>query len=258
MKINYVIVGLLLFTLSSCGLYKKKEIVSTNELLFSKWKAKEINGQSIASQVNGVNHYISFEKDNSHYTAITGCNNMSGSFSLSKNKIKFGQGISTMMACTDMTVENGLRHLFQQATYYTISNNELVFLDSKSKVQGRFELMTENNSKSLAGEWILDYMAETDKPFDTLFPNKKPTLTFDTKDMTFSGNGSCNSFSGTFTKEASKLLFGPIASTKMACPTLEGESNFLKNLRKVNKYSIHENTLTLIMGDIAIIRLKKK
>src|SRR6218665_3958733 len=46
----------------------------------------------------------------------------------------------------------------------------------------------------LEGTWELNYITGPRITFDGLFPNKKPTIIFNTKDNQVSGNNSCNTY----------------------------------------------------------------
>jgi len=74
---------------------------------------------------------------------------------------------------------------------------------------------------------------------------KIPQLSFDTKNMRVSGNGGCNSISGSFKAEKENLSFGPLATTRMACPGDNIETNFLSALSKTGKFSIYQRKLVL-------------
>ena len=45
------------------------------------------------------------------------------------------------------------------------------------------------------------------------------------------GHGGCNRFFGSYTQEGNTLTFGPLASTKMACPNLKQEQEFMSALQ---------------------------
>ena len=63
------------------------------------------------------------------------------------------------------------------------------------------------------------------------------------------GNVGCNNFrAGIETGEGNSLRFGPIASTRMACPDLDFEIEFLGALASVDHYRIEENRLFLLRG----------
>lgn len=63
------------------------------------------------------------------------------------------------------------------------------------------------------------------------------------------GNGGCNRFSGSFEQPTpEQLRFGNLLSTKMACPALEVEAQFMSALSKVAYYRITGDTLQLYPG----------
>jgi heat shock protein HslJ len=111
----------------------------------------------------------------------------------------------------------------------------------------------------LAGTWELNYITGPRIAFDGLYPNKKPTISFDVANKRVSGNSSCNSFNGKLNVDGNKINFTePMAMTQMMCPG-EGENVFVSTLKKVNAWSVSNDTvLNLIMGDIAVMRFVKK
>jgi heat shock protein HslJ len=111
----------------------------------------------------------------------------------------------------------------------------------------------------LSGTWELNYISGPRIAFNGLYPGKKPTITFEVADKKFSGNTSCNSYSGALVADDTSINFtAPFAMTRMACPG-EGESTFVQMLKKVGSYSVtSDTTLNFMMGDIAIMRFSKK
>jgi heat shock protein HslJ len=119
---------------------------------------------------------------------------------------------------------------------------------------------TTNKKASLEGTWELNYVTGPRIAFDGLYPNKKPTITFDLKENSISGSNSCNRYSGKLNVVGNKISFKePMAVTKMFCPG-EGESIYMSTLQKIDSYSISDDgkTLNFIMGDIAMMRFEKK
>jgi len=112
-------------------------------------------------------------------------------------------------------------------------------------------------ASALTGEWELNYISGAKIAFDGLYPNKKPMIRFDAGNK-ISGNTGCNQFSGTAAVNGNSINFPEsMAMTKMFCPG-EGEQVFLQTLKKINRYSVSGNTLTLLIDDIAVMRLMKK
>ncbi|MEO5892057.1 MAG: META domain-containing protein [Ferruginibacter sp.] len=113
-------------------------------------------------------------------------------------------------------------------------------------------------SLKLNGKWELNYISGPRIAFDGLYPKQKPTLEFNLPAADASGYSSCNSFSCKVAITGNKISFGDARATMMACEG-GGEQVFFKTLRQVNTYSItSDTTLTLIMGDIAMMRFVKK
>jgi len=114
---------------------------------------------------------------------------------------------------------------------------------------------------SLGGSWELIYITGPRIAFHGLYPNKKPTITFDLKENKIAGNNSCNQYFGILLINGNKINFkdAKMGMTMMACPG-EGENVYMKTLEKIDSYSISEDgkTLNFLMGDIAMIRFEKK
>ncbi|KGE13930.1 META domain-containing protein [Sphingobacterium deserti] len=224
-----------------------------------RWKLVELDGKSVPETVNGKMPYLELSMEENRYSATGGCNGIGGEYKLSKNNgIKFTRGMSTMMACENMDVEKGLGGVFEQADRYQQDENGLT-LNKGTKVLARFIKVDSPAAQSddLSGDWELDYLFEPGISFDSLYANRKPTISFDVAEKKVAGNSSCNNFFGTFETQANKLKFGPLGSTKMACQG-NGEKVFFGTLDKVATYSVRDNRLIMIMGDIVVMRWKRK
>lgn len=122
---------------------------------------------------------------------------------------------------------------------------------------------TKNNDSvsKLEGTWELNYVTGPRIAFDGLYPNKKPTINFNTKENQVSGNNSCNSFNGKLNVTGNKIDFTqPMAVTRMMCQDGQGEQVFMNTLQKITSYDVTDNgkTLNFISGDIAMMRFTKK
>ena len=120
----------------------------------------------------------------------------------------------------------------------------------------------EGGVAKLEGIWELNYITGPRIAFDGLYPNKKPVITFDTKEKRVSGNNSCNTFTGALVVTENKIdLTQPMATTKMMCQdSQQGEQVFMSTLPKITSYDVTDNgkTLHLISGDIAMMRFTRK
>ena len=71
--------------------------------------------------------------------------------------------------------------------------------------------------------------------------------TFATADSTVSGSSGCNRYNGPFTQDGTKLTFGAVAGTLMACDDVRGdvEAAYLANLALVRSFTATDATLTM-------------
>lgn len=111
----------------------------------------------------------------------------------------------------------------------------------------------------LNGTWELNYITGPRIAFDGLYPDKKPTITFDVAGSKVTGNSSCNNFNGKLNVTGNKINFNdPMAMTRMMCQG-QGESTFMETLKKVDTWSVTDGkTLNLMMGDLSMMRFTKK
>jgi heat shock protein HslJ len=119
---------------------------------------------------------------------------------------------------------------------------------------------TKTNESELKGTWELIDITGSDIRIDSLYPEKKPSITFDVTNNIISGNTGCNNFNGRFNTDGNKIYFPePIAMTRMICANGVGENIFLEAHRKISTYSVSKGTtLNLMTGDIVVMRFVKK
>lgn len=105
--------------------------------------------------------------------------------------------------------------------------------------------------------WELEYLSGPRIAFGGLYPDKKPTITFNEVTKKVTGNNSCNGYNADYVMTGNQISFkeaGP--TTMMYCG--EGESFFLNTMKKVNAYKIDdEGKLNLMIGDVPMMRFKK-
>ena len=120
---------------------------------------------------------------------------------------------------------------------------------------------TVKSTTSLGGTWELNYITGPRIAFDGLYPDKKPTISFDSKENKVSGNNGCNQYFGSLKVEGNKINFkdAKMGMTMMACPG-QGENVYMKTLEKVDSYSISQDgkSLNFSMGDIVMMRFQKQ
>ena len=131
-----------------------------------------------------------------------------------------------------------------------------------------FILWSCGNSKKMSTEtisddslyhttWELEYLSGPRIAFEGLFPDQKPTITFDKSNKRVNGNNGCNGYSAEFIVKDNLLSFGePGPSTLMYCG--DGEVFFMKAMREINQYHVdNDGKLVLMKGEVPMMRFKR-
>jgi heat shock protein HslJ len=72
------------------------------------------------------------------------------------------------------------------------------------------------------------------------------------------GNAGCNSLNATIRLgEPSQLHFGPLMTTKMACDSMQTETDFLSALGEADHFSITNNKLQLLKGELVLAEFQQ-
>jgi heat shock protein HslJ len=85
---------------------------------------------------------------------------------------------------------------------------------------------------------------------------RHPGFTLLARGRKVQGSAGCNRMTGTYQLDGLKLKFGPLATTRMACPAMQTETAFLKALAATTRYEVRGSSLTLYGADTAVARLE--
>ncbi|MBS1567292.1 MAG: META domain-containing protein [Bacteroidetes bacterium] len=106
-----------------------------------------------------------------------------------------------------------------------------------------------NDSALLAGKWYLVPVLSSDTA-----TGKIPTIIFDLKKKSFTGNTGCNSMNGRFAISGKSIqVDSGIVMTRMACPGYN-EKSFIKSLLRVNSYKFEDGVLVLLFDGTELSR----
>lgn len=98
-------------------------------------------------------------------------------------------------------------------------------------------------------EWKLNRIQNIDLT-QTEVINNQPTLNFNLEEFRLYGFGGCNRYTGSYLiGEDNRIEFSRIVSTKMACPEMDIEQTFYKQLENVTIYEVDQNGKILILTD---------
>jgi len=85
-----------------------------------------------------------------------------------------------------------------------------------------------------------------DRPVVVSGRQREPWIELNPKSKRVAGSGGCNRIAGTYEAGPGTLRFGPLISTKMACPGVDMEAPFLRALHEVRAYRVHGRVLELM------------
>ncbi|SDQ14985.1 Heat shock protein HslJ [Chryseobacterium soldanellicola] len=106
------------------------------------WKLTEINGQPIKLKDPKRNPFFKLNMASMRYEGNGGCNGVGGTFEIKPEamRIKFNQGMSTMMACDDLETEQLFTKALLAADNYSVNGNTLTLNKAKMAPLAKFVL----------------------------------------------------------------------------------------------------------------------
>ncbi|MGL6127653.1 heat-shock protein [Chryseobacterium artocarpi] len=131
---------LTVFLVSSCQTQTAKK--PTTDITGKTWKLTELNGQPIQLKNQKNNPYFKLNMEGMRYEGHAGCNGLGGTFEIKPDvmRIKFNQGMSTMMACEDLDIENQFTKAILAADNYSVNGNTLTLNKARMAPLAKFVL----------------------------------------------------------------------------------------------------------------------
>ncbi|AZB24903.1 META domain-containing protein [Chryseobacterium bernardetii] len=114
----------------------------TTDITGKKWKLTELNGKPIELKNPKNNPYFKLNMEGMRYEGHAGCNGLGGTFEIKQDvmRIKFNQGMSTMMACEDLDIENQFTKAILAADNYSVNGNTLTLNKARMAPLAKFVL----------------------------------------------------------------------------------------------------------------------
>ncbi len=136
---NYIIIFILSIFLFSCNTAKQS---SKNDITGKTWKLTELNGKPIQLKNPKNNPYFKLNTSDMRYEGHAGCNGIGGTFEIKPEimRIKFNQGMSTMMACEDLETEQLFSKALLAADNYSVNGNTLTLNKARMAPLAKFVL----------------------------------------------------------------------------------------------------------------------
>lgn len=115
---------------------------ATTDITGKTWKLTELNGKPIDLKNPKNNPHFKLNMDGMRYEGHAGCNGFGGTFEIKPEimRIKFNQGMSTMMACEDLDIENQFTKAVLAADNYSVNGNTLTLNKARMAPLAKFVL----------------------------------------------------------------------------------------------------------------------
>lgn len=205
------------------------------EPLLGSWSVTTINGEEV--KVNGDNHpEVTFKAIPEAKTAIlvigfNGCNYLNGTWKVTTAGIEpAGAFASTMRACQDAPYEFIMNKALDQVTGYTFGPDST--LELKNESNGTVMKLRKRLLSFLNGAWKIDTINGTKVP-----ASADVKVVIDVDECKIHGNAGCNLLNGDVIVNLDKgdgIEFKNLATTRMTCPDIATEQQFLLALEEVD------------------------
>lgn len=181
-------------------------------------------------------------------TGSSGCNGYGASYVIDGNQITFDSSgfASTLMACEDaiMRQEDAFRAALQNVTAVSIDGDRLT-LTHPDGVLVFEQTRTDSGELTLEGPvWQFNGFISGDV-VESPVAGTDAAIEFVNGEIT--GTTGCNRFFGSYTVDGDRITFGPLGSTKMACPgpQMDQEMRLLEAFATAQSFTIHSDSLKI-------------
>lgn len=116
---------LLLFMCNSCTLKRNTLTTETDIIQDAYWVLVSLEGQNVQAPQDTRTAYIRFEENENDVSGYTGCNRLSGKYTLTGQRLQLSDLSSTRMACADMQMEEKMMEVLKRVDTYRIGGDVL-------------------------------------------------------------------------------------------------------------------------------------
>ncbi|MEV0669733.1 META domain-containing protein [Mycobacterium sp. NPDC050441] len=190
--------------------------------------------------------------DGSRISTFAGCNHGSGTANLSEGRITT-QLAMTMMACPPPVgdADAWVSKFFEAKPTWSLSGDDLTLRTDAATVTLRDKKVADPDRPLTGTTWQVTSLVSAQAVSTSVaLEQSKPTLTI-ADDGAVSGSTGCNRITGHATVSGSSVEFGPLATTRMACPpeVNEIEQAVLRVLKGTVQTTIDADRLKLSGAD---------
>lgn len=236
--------------------------VTRNDLEGQQWVLKTLNGKDARSLFERDLPTLKFDFKEKIVSGSGGCNSYTGRFVMVNNMLSTPNIASTRRMCMFPNAENEFFATFGKENTLMIKADTLRFQKGKEVVM-EFERVQMSSSaitpEQLTGKWQLTKIGnQAAAEIFTGVAAKVPDMTLDNENHKITGMSGCNRFNTSYTINGNTINISPAATTRMACPNLQGETLFLQEFRGELQISVPDSkTLKLIRGTEVVLEFEK-
>jgi heat shock protein HslJ len=182
-----------------------------------------------------------------------GCNRYTGGYAATGSALSFGPLATTMMACPPPASEVEAAYLAALATVasHAVTDGRLALLDASGAIVAELAAVPPD---AYLGTWTARMVNDGRRAVTS--PEAGSEITLELRDDgRASGDATCNRYAGTFTVGDETIAFGPLATTRMACPTPElaaQERAYIAALARAVTWQVRGDQLQLRDADGAL------
>lgn len=177
-----------------------------------------------------------------------GCNSFSNIIQkVSLSSIDFGQVISTLKACKDISTATEFDQAFVTIKSYNVVDNVLYLLNEKKKV-----ILIFNKKLIITADKRIHDIFVAEKINGEIIGRREemPRLEINLTTMKIYGTDGCNHFNGSINNVSeTEIAFSSLASTRKMCPDMILPRKFDQALEQTSSYKFENLHLTLFDKD---------
>jgi heat shock protein HslJ len=181
------------------------------------------------------------------------CNQYSGAYQISGNRITIDPGAMTMMMCPDEGVsaqEQDFIAALKAAATYKIQGEQLILVDKDGNTVLTFTAQKSDALTSVT--WQATAVNNGKQAVVSLLAGSEITANF-TSDGKLSGKAGCNNYNTGYKVDGNSIQIEPAATTRMMCSepqgVMEQEAAYLKALEAAKTFELVGSRLTLFGED---------
>ena len=105
----------------------------------NRWRPIQIGGHTVTVPEQQHEPWIHLDSKSKRVTGSGGCNRFNGSFQAGDGTLRFGELVSTKMACPSMKTESAFLQALDKTRRYRVTGRLLELMDDRKRVLVRLE-----------------------------------------------------------------------------------------------------------------------